>query len=185
MSLKGKITTSDYIDFNRCMNVGQKLIKEKKKAILGLYIIVSINTGLRISDILKLKWEDFEGDTLKLIEKKTGKFREIQINQSIKLAISKFNKEDGYIFISQKGSVFSVQQINVLLKKTFYREAKTLNVSSHSLRKSFGRRVYLNDNESSRSLIYLSELFLHSSEKITRQYLGIRQQELNDIYLNL
>ena len=58
-------------------------------------------------------------------------------------------------------------------------------VSSHSLRKSFGRRVWSNDNESERSLIYLSELFNHSSSLTTRIYLGIRQEELNDIYLNL
>jgi integrase len=185
MSLIGSKTTSDYIDFDRATAVGFKLIKENKKPIFGLYIIVSINTGLRISDVLNLKWTDLEGDCLKLNEKKTGKYRTIQINDAIKKAISKFEKGAGYIFLSQKGSVYSRQQINKLLKQLFSRQAKTLNVSSHSLRKSFGKHVFTIFNESDKSLIYLSELFNHTSPAITRQYLGIRQEELNDIYLNL
>lgn len=185
MSLLGSKTTSDYIDYDRAGAVANKLIKENRKPILGLYIIVSINTGLRISDVLSLKWKDLEGDYIKLKEKKTGKFREIQINDSIKNAVSKFEANSGYIFLSQKGSVYSRQQINKLLKQVFSRQAKTLNVSSHSLRKSFGRRVYENNGESEKSLMYLSELFNHTSPAITRQYLGIRQEELNDIYLNL
>ena len=183
MSLKK--TRADFIPYDRAVNLGEKLIRDKKKKILGLYIIVATNTGLRISDVLSLKWKDFEGDSIKLNEKKTGKHREIQINDTIKKAISKFDKNTEYIFLSQKKTVYSRQQINVLLKQVFSREAKTLNVSSHSLRKSFGRRVFQNHNESDKSLIYLSELFNHTSPAITRQYLGIRQEELNDIYLNL
>ncbi len=83
MSVIGSRTKSDYIDFDRCSNVGLKLISEKRKSIIGLYIIVSINTGLRVSDVLKLKWEDLNGDHIKLDEMKTGKHRVIKINNSI------------------------------------------------------------------------------------------------------
>lgn len=71
------------------------------------------------------------------------------------------------------------------LKNVSIKESKKHNISSHSLRKSFGRRVYENNNESEKSLIYLSELFNHTSLSVTRKYLGIRQEELNDIYMNL
>ena len=185
MSLKGSKTTSDYIDFDRATAVANKLIKENQKPIFGLYILISINTGLRISDTLNLKWKDLEGDSIKLNEKKTGKYREIRINSTIRNAISKFDKNSEYIFLSQKKTVYSRQQINVLLKKVFHREARTLSIKSHSLRKAFGRRIFHNHNESDKSLIYLSELFNHTSPSITRTYLGIRQEELNDIYMNL
>lgn len=187
MSLLGTKTTSDYIDFDRSMNVGSKLINTEKKKLLGLYIIVSINTGLRVSDVLNLKWIDLEGDTIQLIEKKTKKHRIIRVNDTIKSTLKKFDGHDpnDHIFVSQKGSVFSVQQINRLLKGVFKIESKRHNISSHSLRKSFGRRVYENNNESEKSLVYLSELFNHTSLSVTRKYLGIRQEELNDIYMNL
>lgn len=186
MSNKGKRTTADYIDFDRALNAGFKLIKEEKKAVFGLYIIVSINTGLRVSDILKLKWSDFDGDRLLLQEKKTKKNRVIQINDNIKKALSFFRVDsEDFIFLSQKGSIYSVQQINRLLRQTFYRESKTHNISSHSLRKSMGRRTWEVYNESEKALIYLSELFQHSSTSITRRYLGLRDEELQDVYMNL
>ena len=62
---------------------------------------------------------------------------------------------------------------------------KSIAVSSHSLRKTFGRQVWSNNNETDKALLYLSELFNHSSPGITKIYLGIKQEELDDIYMNL
>ena len=182
-----RLTKSDYIDFDKCLNTGRRLINSDKQSVIGLYIIVSIYTGLRISDVLRLKWSDLMKEDLVIKEKKTKKLRTIKINSTIHSVLSKFNLngEDDFIFKSQKGSVFSIQQINRVLKEIFSTESKHLNISSHSLRKSFGRRVYENNNESEKSLVYLSELFNHTSLSITRKYLGIRQEELNEIYLSL
>jgi len=182
-----RLTKSDYIDFDKCLNTGRRLINSDKQSVIGLYIIVSIYTGLRISDVLRLKWSDLMKEDLVIKEKKTKKLRTIKINSTIHSVLSKFNLngEDDFIFKSQKGSVFSIQQINRVLKEIFSTESKHLNISSHSLRKSFGRRVYENNNESEKSLVYLSELFNHTSLSITRKYLGIRQEELNDIYMSL
>ena len=183
MSLVGTNTTSDFIDFNKATAIGEKLLKSEKTRIIGLYIIVSINTGLRIGDILELQYEDFKGETFKLKEIKTGKKKEIKINSSIRKALTHFGKlNEGFVFVSQKGSVYTRQSINVILKEVFAKEAKKLNISSHSLRKSFGRKVFENNGESEKALTYLSELFNHTSPAITRKYLGIRQEELNDIY---
>ena len=182
-----RLTKSDYIDFDKCLNTGRRLINSDKQSVIGLYIIVSIFTGLRISDVLGLKWTDLKKEDLVIKEKKTKKLRTIKINSTIHSVVSKFNPNDknDFIFRSQKGTVYSVQQINRVLKEIFKTESKHLNISSHSLRKSFGRRVYENNNESEKSLVYLSELFNHTSLSITRKYLGIRQEELNDIYLSL
>ena len=182
-----RLTKSDYIDFDKFLNTGRRLINSDKQLVIGLYIIVSIYTGLRISDVLRLKWSDLMKEDLVIKEKKTKKLRTIKINSTIHSVLSKFNLngEDDFIFKSQKGSVFSIQQINRVLKEIFSTESKHLNISSHSLRKSFGRRVYENNNESEKSLVYLSELFNHTSLSITRKYLGIRQEELNEIYLSL
>ena len=182
MSLKGANTTSDYIEFEKAVYVAEKLLKVEKTKVIGLYITVSINTGLRIGDILKLKFEDFKNETLKLTEQKTGKTREIKINERIRKVLTYFPDKTGFCFVSQKGTTYSRQSINVILKEVFAKEAKKLNISSHSLRKAMGRRVFENNGESEKALTYLSELFNHSSPAITRKYLGIRQEELNNIY---
>jgi integrase len=186
MSKKGTITTTDYIEFSKVSLAANKLMKDEKSKLLGLYIVMSSNTGLRISDILNLSWEQVKEDLVMITEKKTGKKKTFKINNAVREALNKFDTVDaGHIFISQKKSVYSRQTINRLLKGVFSKEAKKSNISSHSLRKSFGRRVYENNNESEKALTYLSELFNHTSVATTRKYLGIRQEELNDIYDNL
>lgn len=186
MSKIGTVTTTDYIDFSNATLTAQKLMKKEKTKLLGLYIITSINTGLRISDVLNLTWEQVKEDLVLITEKKTGKKRTFKINNAVREALKSFdNSNTGKIFVSQKKSVYSRQTLNRLLKKVFSKEAKKSNISSHSLRKSFGRRVYDNNDKSEMALTYLSELFNHTSVATTRKYLGIRQEELNDIYDNL
>ena len=91
----------------------------------------------------------------------------------------------GEVFKSQKNVVISTQHLNTLLKDAFINLLPTHCISSHSLRKTFGRRIYENHNRSEEALIYLSELFNHSSSSTTRTYLGIKKEELNNIYLSL
>jgi integrase len=90
---------------------------------------------------------------------------------------------DDFIFTSQKGSVYKTQIINSILKTIL--NTKKLQISSHSLRKSFARRVYQNQNESENSLVLLSDIFGHSSISIRRRYLGIRQETISNVYLSL
>lgn len=191
MSAKGSITTTDYLDFDKTLNLSFKTLKNDNQYKIAFLIIVGINTGLRISDILSLKHSDFKGDFIELKEKKTNKYRKITLNDNIrkgyKMFCSRLGVEvsDEYVFVSQKNSVYSIMGVNRELKRILGDSKGKLNVSSHSLRKTFGRRVFQNNNENEKSLIYLSELFNHSNTSITRRYLGIRQQELSNIYINL
>ncbi len=180
-------TTSDYLNFDATLNKAIKMIKSDKNYKLGFLVIFGINTGLRISDILKLRYEDLNGDSMLLIEMKTNKKRMIRLNENVKNALSLLKERDsvceGFVFKSNQGTVYSKQYINRKLKELF--GGKSLAVSTHSLRKTFGRRVWENNNQTDKALIYLSELFNHSSPAITKRYLGIRQEELDDIYMSL
>jgi integrase len=187
MSLKNTSTTSDYLNFDATLNKAIKMIKSDKNYKLGFLVVFGINTGLRISDILKLRYEDLNGDSMLLIEMKTNKKRMIRLNENVKNALSLLKERDtvreGFVFTSNQGTVYSKQYVNRKLKELF--GGKSLAVSTHSLRKTFGRRVWENNNQTDKALIYLSELFNHSSPAITKRYLGIRQEELDDIYMNL
>jgi site-specific recombinase XerD len=175
------MTGSDYVDFDKALNLGMKLIKTQENPNLGLLLVTGINLGLRIENLLQFTFQDLRSESVTIIEGKTGKKRTVIINDNIQKALALFEKEySGFAFKSQKNTIYSPQHVNRLLKKYFRGK-----VSTHSLRKSFGRRVWENDNQSERSLIYLSELFQHSSISITRIYLGIRQAELDNIYINL
>ena len=91
---------------------------------------------------------------------------------------------NSHILISQKGTVFTVQRINVILKeiKKKYR-LKVNHFSCHSFRKTFGRQVYtMNGDNAELALVKLMELFNHSSVAITKRYLGLRQEEILETY---
>lgn len=177
------MTGSTYIDFDKAQGKGLKLIRSGENPTFGLLIITGVNLGLRISDLLNLTYGDLRRDTLKIKEGKTGKVRVLKVNDNIHSAIDYFHDANGdfHAFRSRKGTVYSIQQVNRLMKKYF----KGNNITSHSLRKTFGRRVWNNHQQSERALTYLSELFNHTSVSVTRKYLGIRQEELDNIYLNL
>ncbi len=187
---------ADYIEYDHALNKGKLLLSDPKKNIIGFYIIYSINVGLRISDVLKLKHSDIGnlavGDDLILKEQKTGKTRAITINAEVYNAYHKLvamlktsgkYDEMGFVFISQKASVYSYKSIDRILKQIF--RNKKLQISSHSLRKSFARRFYEQNNRSEHSLMLIGEAFNHSSLRITKKYLGLRKEEVKNIYLSL
>ena len=60
MSLKNSITTSDYLNFDSALNKALKLIKTEKNYKIGFLVVFGINSGLRISDILKITHEDLK-----------------------------------------------------------------------------------------------------------------------------
>lgn len=175
---------SDYIEFERGLYEGMKLVR--KKNVIGLYIIIQINTGLRISDMLMLNYEDvLNKDSIIVKEGKTGKIRVIKINEKIKEALVYFSEQKGKIFQSNKNCVYAPQSINRILKNVFKKESKKLNISSHSLRKSFARHIWEQNERSEGALILISHILNHSSIQVTRIYLGIRQENIDDIYMNL
>ena len=190
MSLRYSSTTADYLVWSDAMNLVRKLAKDGNYKI-SLLIAIGCFTGLRISDILSLRWKQIlDTDEFTVIEKKTGKQRTIRQNPQLQEHIKECYKNikpvgiNAPILVSQKGTVFSVQRINIILKevKSKYR-LKIKNFSCHSLRKTFGRQVYnMNNDNSELALIKLMELFNHSSVAITKRYLGLRQEELLNTY---
>ena len=190
MSLKYSTTTADYLVWSDAMNLIRKLAKDENYK-MSLLIALGCFTGLRISDILALRWEQIlSTEEFTIIEKKTGKKRELRLNPQLQQHIKECYEHiqpiglKAPILVSQKGTVFTIQRINVILKeiKRKYR-LKVNNFSCHSLRKTFGRQVYnMNSENSELALVKLMELFNHSSLAITKRYLGLRQEEILETY---
>ena len=190
MSLKYSTTTADYLVWSDAMNLIRKLAKDENYK-MSLLIALGCFTGLRISDILALRWEQIlSTEEFTIIEKKTGKKRVLRLNSQLQQHIQECYEHiqpiglKAPILVSQKGTVFTIQRINVILKeiKRKYR-LKVKNFSCHSLRKTFGRQVYnMNSENSELALVKLMELFNHSSLAITKRYLGLRQEEILQTY---
>ena len=190
MALKNQYTTADYLEWDVAMNLIRRLYRDGNYR-MSMLVGCGCFFGLRYSDLSRLLWSQvLTDDVLIVYEQKTGKRREIRINKGFQKHIKNCYKALGIenpsepCLKSRAGGTLTIQAVNRNLKmiKSHY-NIRVGNFSTHSLRKTFGRRVVeMAGANSEMALIRLSELFQHSSPMITRRYLGIRQQELSEVY---
>ena len=194
MSLLNQKTTTTSMEWDQFKSLISKLERDGEYKFC-LLISVGVFTGLRVSDLLQLKFNQFIGtDFLDIIEKKTKKDRRIKINSDLKDIVEriklKMNVADDnhFIFVNKYGTKpIDKSYVNVKLKELFKKYDIHLegNVSSHLFRKSLGNRVLKLNNYSNESIILLMELFNHSSPITTKRYLGVRNSEIESIYDSL
>ena len=194
MSLKGQRTTTTSMDWDTFKSLIAKLERDGEYKFC-LLIAVGVFTGLRISDLLQLRFSQFENtEILTIEEKKTKKVRRIKINSDLKEIVERIKGKmkvldtNQFIFINRYGTKpIDQSYVNVKLKEILKHYEITMdgNCSSHFLRKTTGSRVMKLNNYSNEAVILLMELFSHSSPAITRRYLGLREKEILDVYDSL
>jgi integrase len=192
MTRKGSNTTTGYLEWDTFISLITRL-ENKGEYKFCLLVTIGVFTGLRISDLLNLKFSDIlDNSILTIQEKKTKKHRKIKLNSDLKMIVVRifhrmdYTDSNRFIFINRFGTK-PMDKSYVKLKElfSFYRVKVDGNISSHLFRKTLGRRVMEVNNYSNESLILLMELFGHSSMSITKRYLGIREQEIHNVYDNL
>ncbi len=139
-----------------------------------------INVGLRINDLLPLRVVQVQNKThIRIKEQKTGKFRTIYVNEYLREEIDKYTasmRPEDLLFPSRKGvSYITPTQVYRILQKAA-EMAGIENVGSRTLRKTFGHHHY----KKNKDLSILMEIFSHSSPSITKRYIGITQDDIED-----
>lgn len=163
-------------------------IKRWENSLYGrnrLLVTIGVSFGLRISDLLKLKVGDLRGKTsLDIREQKTGKERTVTFNRKVIAAAKTLEGADSdYIFASRKGgnNPISTTQAYRILKDGAKRAGlseKVGAIGTHSLRKSFGRKLY----RSGYKLPEIMNILGHSSEAMTLRYIGITKENVAVAY---
>ena len=158
-----------------------------------LLIILGLNTALRISDLLRLKWGDVYDYKrmcfrvrIDIIEMKTRKTKSIALNNNIinALSVLSANPEDMDCFLIEnprtKKAISRIQAYRLIRDAS---EALMFQsrVSCHSLRKTFGYHAW----KSGVSPVIIMEIYNHSSLAVTRRYLGVTQDDKDEVYLGL
>ncbi len=149
--------------------------------------LTGISTALRISEILNLRYSDiFKRDNsykkYVRVMCKGKKPRDIQMSSQLRREIREYCKKykisgDGFLFMSQKGNRLSRKHAWALLKKAAT-ACGIENFGTHSMRKTFARKVYL-DNGNNLGLVM--DLLDHSDPKFTLRYLGITQEDVDKV----
>jgi integrase len=161
-----------------------KYLIQKEIWIYYALVRLGISTALRYSDLSQIQWgEILEGKKLIIKEKKTNRVREIPLNQELVESLTSVYLKLGSPEKNSRVIPLTIRGVNKQLKIYANKSGiKGKRVSSHTFRKTFGREVWKRNNYSEASLVKLSELFRHSSTSITRIYLSITKEEVENLY---
>lgn len=191
--VKGEIVESEPLaieDYKRLL----ECLSLDKMYLLELYCRLSFCTALRISDVLSLTWADIlYKDIICKVEHKTQKTRLIKVGDTNKkrfielyelLRRPDLNK--AVIRHPKKEEAYTARQMNRILKRLRNKYHLPISrISTHTLRKTFGKYVYEKEGKTGSALVLLSKIFNHSSIAITRRYIGLNQEQINDVYASI
>lgn len=155
---------------------------------------VGISSALRISDILRLQVKDLWNnrkptDYIEINEMKTGKYKRFPVTPNLAKVIKEYSAEydvsdpELYVFRSRKGDnkPISRQQAHSILDHACDMCGIPDKFGTHGMRKVWGYFAF----KQGISLDYVSIALNHRSIAETKRYLGLLQEDLDDIYFQV
>ncbi len=160
------------------------------------FLFAFYNAGIRVSDVIMLRWESIKGERLVYKMKKNQKWCDLNLRKEAWDILENYMREDikpsDFVFpffknnVEYKDKYFlelqlssKTAQINERLKKIAKLAEIEKNLSFHIARHSFASIAMKNI-----SIDKVSSLLNHSSIKITENYLASLGQEEKDKALN-
>lgn len=153
-----------------------------KEANIRNYIMfyIGIYSGLRISDVLRLRVGDVKNkDSINIREKKTRKQKIYTINPLLKKEIKSYCEGKSlseFLIKSREGDNRPLSRVRA------YQIIKDVgdvfgipNLGTHTMRKTFGYHHYTQYKD----VVMLQKIFNHASPAITLKYIGYEQEKIN------
>lgn len=155
---------------------------------------LGINTAFRASELLSLTVGQVAGlavgDALSVKQPKSGKYRSVTVNRAASEALQSWvavhpsrDESDAALFVSrQTGKALCVSTVTRMVKRWCAEAGLSGHFGSHTLRKSWG---YFQRTTNDAPLPLLMRAFSHTTEAQTLVYLGIQEEEIRDLYLEM
>lgn len=156
----------------------KRFLREKSERNYMLFL-TGINSGLRISDILKLRVSDVKRPYFNIKEQKTGKTKRIAMTPALQRELKEYIKDmedHEFLFKSREGinkPIGRSMAYKILREAAEYVSLE--GIGTHTLRKTFGYHFYKQYKDPA----LLQEIFNHSSEDITLRYIGVNQDMMD------
>lgn len=151
-----------------------------------IMFMIGIYSGLRISDILKLRVRDVRNrDRIMIREKKTGKERRFPVNKALKKDLDKYIEEMHdyeYLIKSRKdrNKPITRQQAWTILQ-TAGEKFGVQKIGTHTMRKTFGYHMY----QQTHDIVAIQKILNHATQEYTLRYIGVTQDTLDTAINNL
>ncbi|MBD3723455.1 MAG: tyrosine-type recombinase/integrase [Flavobacteriaceae bacterium] len=162
-----------------CLQIFRVVDNPKHK----LLLLVGYGSGLRVSEIVNLKWEDiyFEEQKIHIKNAKGKKDRMVMLPYSISQFLtnySKLYKKGTYVFEGQfAGEPYSTTTVQTVMRNAMQKAGLNKKGSVHSLRHSFATHLL----ESGTDIRYIQLLLGHNDIKTTMVYTHVRNEARDKI----
>ncbi len=151
-----------------------------------LFFCIGIYSGLRVSDLCRLRVGMVRGTHVVMTETKNKNKKKFIIHPNIRQDLDRFiagHKDTDYLFASRQKKKISRLKNQPIDRTTAYRflneaakEFKLSEIGCHTLRKTWGYQLYMADPQ---NLALLMEMFNHSDSAVTLSYIGYSQDMMD------
>lgn len=147
---------------------------------------IGVNLALRVGDLIAIEFAniDVENARIKVVEQKTGKVRNIKLNDKV-LNIIKRRREsypdDVYLFQPHRRNRQTNKPVSKSsVYKAFRKASINLSVqcTTHTMRKTRGYQL----RRAGYDISVISKLLNHSDPRVTMRYIGIDQDDIDETY---
>lgn len=142
-----------------------------------IMFLIGIDTGLRISDILRLRVRDVIGSHISIKEKKTKKHKRILITAELKQKLAPYiegKPSNEYLIKSREGANRPItREMAYKIIRDVGEEFGLSELGCHTLRKTFGYIFY--NRTTNKDIGLLMNYFNHATQQDTLRYIGMAQ----------
>lgn len=148
----------------------------RNRLLIGLFL----QLGLRLSEVLNLKFADLEDGWIRLI-RKGGKEQRLPLSNSLQSIISFYRNErlataDEWVFEGRLGGAMSPRCAQLLIKRLAEKANIQKRISPHSLRHTFASQLAAKGA----NLSALQEILGHQRLATTERYLHVTPEHLRE-----
>ena len=137
-------------------------------------------TGIRLNELVNLKWEDidFQRGTIHLKTAKGEKERVIFFHEKLKSFIEYFNlKKESFVFISNLGKKYDKRTVQLIVRNAAKKAGVGKRVTPHTLRHSFATHLL----EAGADIRHIQKLLGHTNLQTTQIYTHVANKDIKKL----
>ena len=167
------------LTMNECLSIFRTVDNPKHK----LLLLIGYGAGLRVSEIVNLKWQDilFEEQKIHIKNAKGKKDRMVMLPYSIVESLKIYRdlyKGKNYVFEGQfAGEPYSVGSVQSVMRNAVKMSGLEKKATVHTLRHSFATHLLENGTD----IRYIQQFLGHSSIKTTTVYTHLTKNAVDKI----
>lgn len=153
-----------------------KMIEVTKNLKHRLLLMIAYSTGMRISEILSLRWEHIKDTHIFIKCGKGNKDRMTLISKKLKKLLREFEKPSGIVFVGRNGK-YSYRSAQKVFLKSAKKAGIKPRVTPHVFRHSFATHLLENGTD----IRHIQKLLGHSRLETTQRYTYVSNEGLKNI----